>query len=84
MFITVFATVYRFVPSRDKRGPNLMLSTGINAIIYYAPSIFTAVGLSGNSVDLLATGVVGIINFLFTIPAIMFIDRFASINALFF
>ena len=32
--------------------------------------------------DLLATGVVGIINFLFTIPAIMFIDRFASINAL--
>jgi hypothetical protein len=28
--------------------------TGINAIIYYAPQIFTAIGLTGNSVDLLA------------------------------
>lgn len=49
--------------------------TGINAIIYYAPQIFTAIGLKGNSVDLLATGVVGVINFFSTIPAIMFLDR---------
>jgi hypothetical protein len=49
--------------------------TGINAIIYYAPQIFTAIGLTGNSVDLLATGVVGVINFFSTIPAIMFLDR---------
>ncbi|KAF8854257.1 sugar transporter [Acephala macrosclerotiorum] len=49
--------------------------TGTNAIIYYAPQIFTAIGLTGNSVDLLATGVVGIINFFSTIPAIMFLDR---------
>jgi sugar porter (SP) family MFS transporter len=49
--------------------------TGINAIIYYAPQIFSAIGLSGNSVNLLATGVVGIINFFSTIPAIMFLDR---------
>ncbi|KIW03089.1 uncharacterized protein PV09_05734 [Verruconis gallopava] len=49
--------------------------TGINAIIYYAPQIFKAIGLSGNSVDLLATGVVGIINFFSTIPALMFLDR---------
>jgi MFS family permease len=49
--------------------------TGINAIIYYAPQIFQAIGLKGNSVDLLATGVVGVINFFSTIPAIMFLDR---------
>ncbi|KAH8680743.1 sugar transporter [Xylariales sp. PMI_506] len=49
--------------------------TGINAIIYYAPTIFQSIGLSGNSVDLLATGVVGIIDFLCTFPAIMFMDR---------
>lgn len=49
--------------------------TGINAIIYYAPKIFQSIGLSGNSVDLLATGVVGVINFFSTIPAIMFMDR---------
>ncbi|KAH7122057.1 sugar transporter [Dactylonectria estremocensis] len=49
--------------------------TGINAIIYYAPQIFRKIGLSGNSIDLLATGVVGVINFFSTIPAIMFMDR---------
>ena len=49
--------------------------TGINAIIYYADEIFEDIGLSGNSVDLLATGVVGIINFCSTIPAILFLDR---------
>ncbi|PWY87233.1 sugar transporter [Aspergillus sclerotioniger CBS 115572] len=49
--------------------------TGINAIIYYAPQIFEDIGLSGSSVDLLATGVIGILNFLCTIPAIMFMDR---------
>lgn len=49
--------------------------TGINAIIYYAPTIFKDIGISGNSVNLLATGVVGVINFFSTIPAIMFLDR---------
>lgn len=50
--------------------------TGINAIIYYAPQIFTNIGLHGNSVNLLATGVVGIINFLCTIPAILLLDYY--------
>jgi hypothetical protein len=34
--------------------------TGINAVLYYAPSIFGALGLSTNTTSLLATGVVGI------------------------
>ena len=34
--------------------------TGVNAILYYAPSIFQSLGLTGNTVSLLATGVVGI------------------------
>ncbi|KAG8733168.1 hypothetical protein FRC11_008230 [Ceratobasidium sp. 423] len=34
--------------------------TGINAVLYYAPSIFQSLGLSGNTISLLATGVVGI------------------------
>ncbi|GLA86113.1 hypothetical protein AtubIFM56815_010364 [Aspergillus tubingensis] len=42
--------------------------SGINAIIYYAPTIFAQVGLSGGSIGLLATGVVGILMFVFTIP----------------
>jgi MFS family permease len=40
--------------------------TGINAILYYAPTIFGGLGLSSNSVSLLATGVVGIVMFLAT------------------
>lgn len=49
--------------------------TGINAILYYAPTIFKDLGLSSNTVSLLATGVVGIVMFLATIPAILYIDK---------
>ncbi|KZT37712.1 general substrate transporter [Sistotremastrum suecicum HHB10207 ss-3] len=48
--------------------------TGINAILYYAPSIFTDLGLNGNSISLLATGVVGVTMFLATIPAVIWVD----------
>lgn len=48
--------------------------TGINAVLYYAPTIFKGLGLSSNSVSLLATGVVGIVMFIATIPAVMWVD----------
>lgn len=35
--------------------------TGVNFILYYAPFIFTSLGLSGNTTSLLASGVVGIV-----------------------
>jgi len=50
--------------------------TGINAIIYYAPTIFEGIGLTGGTIGLLATGVVGIVNFVMTIPAVLFVDNF--------
>lgn len=43
--------------------------------IYYAPTIFRQLGLSGNTTSLLATGVYGIINTLSTLPALFLIDR---------
>ncbi|CAE6526468.1 unnamed protein product [Rhizoctonia solani] len=49
--------------------------TGINAVLYYAPSIFQSLGLSGNTISLLATGVVGITMFLTTIPTVIYIDQ---------
>ncbi|KAI1810799.1 putative hexose transport-related protein [Poronia punctata] len=49
--------------------------TGINAVLYYAPSIFQSLGLSGTTTSLLATGVVGIVMFIATIPAVLWIDR---------
>jgi len=48
---------------------------GCNAMIYYAPTIFAQLGLSGNTTSLLATGVYGIVNTLSTIPAVMLIDK---------
>jgi len=49
--------------------------TGINAILYYAPTIFQNLGLSGTTISLLATGVVGIVMFLATIPSVLYIDK---------
>jgi MFS family permease len=44
-------------------------------VLYYAPSIFEALGQSSNTTSLLATGVVGIAMFLATIPAVMYVDK---------
>ncbi len=49
--------------------------SGINAIIYYAPRIFEMAGL-GQSSALLSTIGIGIVNFLATLLAFNFIDRF--------
>jgi len=48
--------------------------SGINAIIYYAPRIFELAGLGKHS-SLLSTVGIGIINFVFTLLALNFIDR---------
>jgi sugar porter (SP) family MFS transporter len=50
-------------------------ASGINAIIYYAPRIFEMVGF-GKDPALLSSAGIGLINFLFTLLAINFIDRF--------
>ncbi|KAH6655778.1 general substrate transporter [Truncatella angustata] len=48
---------------------------GCNAIIYYAPTMFAQLGLSGKTSGLLATGVYGIVNTLSTLPALFLIDK---------
>jgi sugar porter (SP) family MFS transporter len=48
--------------------------TGINSIMYYAPTIFVQAGV-GSSSALIASGVNGVLNVLATIPAVLFIDR---------
>ncbi|MBI5974312.1 sugar porter family MFS transporter [Staphylococcus canis] len=47
---------------------------GINAIIYYAPSIFERAGL-GSSTSILSTVGIGVVNVLVTIVAIFIIDK---------
>jgi SP family galactose:H+ symporter-like MFS transporter len=50
-------------------------ATGINTIIYYAPTIFEFAGFGSHKVAILATVGVGIVNVLMTVVAIWFIDR---------
>ena len=48
---------------------------GVDAVLYYAPSMFDGLGISSNTTSLLATGVVGILIFLGTILAVLYVDR---------
>ena len=48
---------------------------GVDAVLYYAPSMFVGLGISSNTTSLLATGVVGILIFLGTILAVLYVDR---------
>lgn len=49
--------------------------TGINTVIYYAPTILLFAGLQSAAVSILATAGIGVINVLLTIVAILLIDR---------
>lgn len=49
--------------------------SGIDSIIYYAPIIFSSLGLTSSTSSLLATGITGVLNVLTTIPAIMVLDK---------
>jgi sugar porter (SP) family MFS transporter len=49
--------------------------TGINTVIYFAPTIFQGAGLSSASASILATAGIGAVNVIMTLVAIRLIDR---------
>lgn len=49
--------------------------TGINTIIYYSPIIFELAGFKTATSAVLATGIVGVVNFAFTIVALWLLDK---------
>jgi SP family galactose:H+ symporter-like MFS transporter len=49
--------------------------TGINTVIYFAPTIFQSVGLPSASVSILATAGVGLVNVIMTLVAMRLLDR---------
>ncbi len=61
----------------------LQQCTGINTIIYYAPTIFKLAGFHSNSVAILATVGVGIANVLFTLIGLPLVDRWGRRPLLF-
>ncbi|WP_445454742.1 sugar porter family MFS transporter [Flavobacterium sp. 25HG05S-40] len=48
--------------------------TGINAILYYAPEIFKSLG-SSTDASLLETSMLGVVNLIFTLVSIYFVDK---------
>lgn len=48
---------------------------GINTVIYYSPKIFLMAGFDGNIAAIWASVAVGVINLLFTIVSVYFVDR---------
>lgn len=57
--------------------------TGINAVIYYAPTIFQYSGLKSAQASLLATIGVGVVNMLMTIVALRLLDKWGRRPLLF-
>lgn len=53
----------------------VQIATGINAIIYYAPTILKTVGFGSNQDALFITIFIGLINFLMTFVAFVFVDK---------
>ena len=58
--------------------------SGINTVIYYAPSIFKLAGFATPIEQMWATVVVGTVNMLTTIIAIMYVDRWGRKPILYF
>jgi MFS transporter, SP family, galactose:H+ symporter len=57
--------------------------TGINTVIYFAPTIFQSAGLSSAATSILATAGVGLVNVIMTIVSIRLIDRLGRRQLLF-
>jgi MFS transporter, SP family, galactose:H+ symporter len=49
--------------------------TGINTVIYYAPTIVQLAGIPSASGAILATAGIGVVNVLMTLPAMLLLDR---------
>jgi hypothetical protein len=48
--------------------------SGINALLYYGPTLIREIGLEGDTVSLVVSGGIGIVQFIAVLPAIAYID----------
>ena len=60
------------------------ICTGINTIIYYAPTIFKTAGFDSNLTAIYATTGIGVVNFIMTIVAVFFTDKLGRKPLLYF
>ena len=71
---TLFKSEFRLVLFVGIGLSILQQLTGINAILYYAPEIFKSLG-SSTDASLLETSMLGVVNLIFTLISIYFVDR---------
>ena len=65
-------------PRVDSESTLTLFSTewsGINALLYYGPTLIQDIGLKGDTVSLVVSGGIGIVQFIAVLPAIAYIDR---------
>jgi SP family galactose:H+ symporter-like MFS transporter len=76
-------SVWSILHQRRARGPLIVglglavfqQVTGINTVIYFAPTIFQSAGFESASASILATAGVGVVNVIMTVIAIRLVDR---------
>ncbi|KII95512.1 hypothetical protein PLICRDRAFT_34394 [Plicaturopsis crispa FD-325 SS-3] len=49
--------------------------SGINALLYYGPTLVKSIGMRSDTASLMVSGGIGVVQFLAVFPAIMYIDR---------
>lgn len=52
--------------------------SGINALLYYGPSLIESIGFTGDSAVLIGSGFINITQFFAVIPTILYIDRLGT------
>ena len=52
--------------------------SGINALLYYGPTLMRSLGLEGEAATLMSAGGIGIVQFFAVLPAIAYIDRLGT------
>ena len=52
--------------------------SGINALLYYGPTLMGELGLQGDSVTLMVSGGIGVVQFVAVLPVIILIDRLGT------
>jgi len=53
--------------------------SGINALLYYGPTLVQSIGFQGDQVSLLVSGGIGIVQLLAVLPAIVWIDHIGTL-----
>ncbi len=56
--------------------------SGINALLYYGPTLVHSIGLPDDSVSLLVSGGIGIVQFIAVFPVILYIDKLGNFPTL--